>query len=63
MSVDFNAVLKRVVPAAGLVAIAACLVYIPYEAVRIREGDNLIANIGYAFIWAPPTVDACTEYF
>lgn len=63
MRLNFVPLLKRFVPAMGLFAVAACLVYVPYEAVRIRPGDNLIANIGYSFIWAPPSVEACMEHF
>jgi hypothetical protein len=63
MSVNTLLAFKRLVPAMGLLAVAACLVYVPHQAVLIRSGDNLVANIGYAFIWAPPPVEACMDYF
>lgn len=47
-----------------LVAAAACLVYLPFEADYGKKGDNSRARLGYFFVWSPPTaVDVCINTF
>lgn len=55
---------QKYILAFGLLALITTCILVPYQGVLARNGDNAYANLGYHFLWDPPTATSiCNDTF